>query len=164
MSFPSSDRILPPDDPGPIEPGRARGLLKLSLTAAPRPIDELLHQLEQPDGRVWLVHAMPAHIDRAELTHLIHGKLPLYAIIERKDRSKTSIVEAETKDAAMAALAVYCLCVASAIVHFNQLISTQSWRTWQVFLADLADVAPEEWRSLLFNAAVKVEHAQEYAA
>jgi hypothetical protein len=164
MNSPQSDQFLPRDDHNPMEVGRARGLLKLSLTDKPRPIDELLHQLEQPNGRVWLLNAMPAHIDRAELMHLIHGKLPLYAIIERKDRSKTSIVEAETTDAAMAALAVYCLCVASAIVHFNQLISTQSWRTWQAFLADLADVAPEDWRVLLFNAAVKVEHAHTYAA
>jgi hypothetical protein len=164
MNSPSSDRFLPHDDGGRMEPGHARGLLKLSLTSTPRPIDELLHQLEQPNGRVWLVNAMPAHIDRAELTHLIHGKLPLYALIELKDRSKTNIVESDTKEAAMVALAVYCLCVASAIVHFNQLISTQSWRTWQAFLADFADVAPEDWRSLLFNAAVKVEHAQHHAA
>jgi len=164
MNPPSSDRLLPPEDRQPLEPGRARNLLRLSLTRTPRPIDELLHHLEQPDGRIWLINAMPAHIDRAELTHLIHGKLPLHAIIERKDRSKTEIVEAESKDAAMAGLAVYCLCVASAVVHFNQLISTQSWRTWQAFLADLADVAPEEWRPVLFNAAVKVEHARTDAA
>jgi hypothetical protein len=47
--------------------------------------------------------------------------------------------------------------------YYNQLISTQSWRTWQAFLADLADVAPDEWRGLLFDAAVKVEHATMYA-
>lgn len=164
MSRPPSDRFHHSDDLHGLEVGRARGLLKLSLADTPRPIDELLHQLERPDGRAWVMNALPAHIDQEELSDLIEGKLALHAIIERKDQSKTNIVEAATKDSSLASLALYCLCVASAVVHYNQLISTQSWRTWQAFLADVADVAPEQWRPLLFDAAVKVEHARTHAA
>jgi hypothetical protein len=70
MTSPKSDRIFPPNNGKAIEPGRARGLLQLSLTDTPRPIDELLHQLEQPDGKMWLINAMPARHTR----HLV----PLY--------------------------------------------------------------------------------------
>lgn len=170
MMNPSSDRFLHSHDAGGsdelhgLEVGRARGVLKLSLAETPRPIDELLHQLEQPESSAWLMRELPAHIHSNELTDLLEGRQALYAIIERKDRSKTFVVEATTKDSALASLALYCLCVASAVVHYNQLISTQSWRTWQAFLADLADVAPEAWRPLLFDAAVKVEHARTSAA
>jgi hypothetical protein len=164
MNIPSSGQLHQPDNWDQPELGRARELLQLSLSSATRPIDELLLKLEEPDGRVWLLNSIPEHIDRAELTHLLLGKLPLYAVIERKDQSKTGIVEAATKNESLAAMAVYCLCVAAGIVHFNRLISTQSWRTWQAFLADLADVAPDEWRPLLFDAAVKVEHAEVHSA
>lgn len=140
---------------------QASQLLELGLAGERRPIDELIRRLRQPDGRERLVEAAHKRIPPDGVQPVITGLLTCKQLISLKEQAKTWLAEAATQDDATVALAIYCICIAGAAVHYRRLISSQMPEQWQLFLTDLAEVAPESWTELLLDAAVVLDEMRD---
>ncbi|TVQ54943.1 MAG: hypothetical protein EA377_04415 [Phycisphaerales bacterium] len=132
-------------------------LLQHGLTVPVRPIDTLLDHLTAPNGWEWLETALREEFSEAERAMALAGGDDSpdseSRLVALKERAKTLVAEAPTEDRALAAMAMYCLTVASGLVHHGQLHSSRGPAEWSEVFADLAGVAFPQWRSILLQAA-----------
>jgi len=129
----------------------------MGLVGKHRPLDDLVDRIGQPDGRAWLQTALRRHEKSlpTSMQSLLDGAAPLAQMQRAKELSKSMIAGAENRELSLAALSVYCLAVAAALVHHGRLISSQSRDEWDILFVDLADVMPVPWRDLLMQAALR---------
>ena len=126
----------------------------MSLTDPRRPVDDLIERLVKPDGHDWLKRAVGGHaVLMRSIGEAAAERPSLESLVALKERQKERLAEAATVEQALAALAAYCLCVASALALHGVLISSQTRDDWDALLVDLAEVMPPPWRDLLIDAA-----------
>ena len=156
MTSPYTSGSFPTPQPH-LQKQTAVTMLSMGLVGKHRPLDDLIDRLSRPDGQVWL-QTLLRRQDRTlpmSMQSLLDGTASLDQLKRTKDISKSLIADAETREMALGALAVYCLSVAAALVHHGQLISSQSREEWDTLFVDLSAVMPVPWRDLLMQAALQ---------
>ena len=149
--------------PTPPLPGRGRltatdasRLLRLGLHEPVRPIDSLLDRLSHPDGKEWLEKALQesaASLFGPPQHCLAEGGVSLSQLHSIKQQSKQLL--AERKDASSRLLATigYFFSIASALAHYNEVITTRPSQELLPVLEDLAAVTPPVWSTMFHRAA-----------
>jgi hypothetical protein len=144
-------------DPEAISVSSASRLLRLGFAGPRRPIDDLIDRLSLPDGHGWLQNALTLQFgigpDEIE-DSLCRGNATLASTEQLKELGKKAIAQHATAESRMAAIAMYFLAVAAALVHHKRLIASRPREEVNDALLDLASAAPEPWAKLLGEAAV----------
>ncbi len=152
----NSARSSPPPAPngGEISSSDAAQLLSMGLNDPRRPVDDLIERLAAADGHAWLTRVVGRHAALVQSIDRAAARRPsLESLVALKEQEKEHLAEAATVDEALAALAAYCVCVASALALHGVLISSQARDDWDTLLVDLAEVMPAPWREVLIEAA-----------
>ncbi len=136
---------------------QASQLLRMGISGPRRPVDDVIDRLGEPDGAEWFNALMATATGRSGGVRAFEDRLSVEELVAVKERAKTSVVEAVTKDEAAAATAAYFVAVAMALVHHGAMISSQPRDELTAVLADLAAAAAAPWAELLMEAALRLD-------
>jgi hypothetical protein len=154
MTMTATPTTEPPD---PNELRDASKILALAARPALRPVDYLVAEAELARDPAWITRAFRdvADLDLAAAPKVEGAPLAWHANPPRADqlehwrlRAKYAYEAAGDVHARNAALLVYAWCIAAALVHFNELRSSQPREDIDQLLAGVATVLPEPYASL----------------
>ena len=175
MSASSSSSMSAHDDPRPGSPSQpsaqtASVLLRLGISGAQRPVDELLARLDMRDGCKWLESALTDAARAVDIPvppgssieNLLCAKAATPKQLEAmKDHGKRQLKNALTSNDRCAGLAAYFFSIASALKHHGTLIGAKRAdgkhgprEELHQALLDLASATDRPWTSMLGEAAL----------
>jgi hypothetical protein len=144
--------------PNTIDPKRASELLRMGVVGdQKRPLDRLLDRLHAPGGDVWFQDALripTLRLGDDPEAALARGRLGVVGLDEAKERSKQAAFGSVDANERLAATGVYYLCIASAAVHHNRLITSLPREELANAFLDFGAALPEPWSSMLGRAAL----------
>ncbi|HMN96105.1 MAG TPA: hypothetical protein PKC43_01270 [Phycisphaerales bacterium] len=132
-----------------------RSIALLRVAARGRPLESIAVRLAAPDAGAWIV----AQVDRAALTvggsaaALLEGAMALDALRAIRSSASRRAQESLNERDRLAALIVYTVATAAAMVHHRVLPSRAPREEWDERLVALSAVAPPPWGALFRNAA-----------
>lgn len=156
MSSPMTS--FPGRDFSDIGDEQARKLLRLGMLKTFRPVDALIERLKATDGQEWfrkVTLAAPFTTILGRGDGLITGRVMLAQLTALKEAGKRQARELD-RNMRLIARAAYDLSIAAAIVHYGQVITTQSRTELLDVLSDLAEALPEPWAKLVVDATEKL--------
>lgn len=157
-SPPSTSSGFAKGAPGLTETAR---LLRLGLTEASRPVDDVIERLRRRDGAEWMLQALssgPLAIEEPAATPSL-GAMPAAQLLACKEACKTLLHHATEVDARQHAILNYFICVAAALIQHRQRICSKGREELDPILLDLAEAAPAPWGDWLGSAALVAESA-----
>lgn len=132
-------------------------LLPLGLSQPAGPVVDLIERLTEPDGQDWLMHTLEHGAMRdagSSAKACADGSATVEQLKQIKEHAKRSMGRAETRQEMLSATLAYFLIIGSAMVHHNELLTSQARDQVDQALVDLADVLPAPWAELLHQAAM----------
>lgn len=153
---PSPTSSFPRGEPGLTETAR---LLRLGLTEASRPVDDVIERLRRRDGAEWMRQALssgPLALNEPAMTPA-SGAMPVAQLRACKEACKTLLHHATEVDARQRAILNYFVCVAAALIEHGQRICSKGREELDPILLDLAEAAPAPWGDWLGSAALVPE-------
>ncbi|MCC7290776.1 MAG: hypothetical protein IT449_01800 [Phycisphaerales bacterium] len=155
-SPPSTTSGFSRGEPGLTETAR---LLRLGLTEASRPVDDVIERLHRRDGAEWMRQALssgPLALNEPGLNPP-SGTMPVAQLRNCKEACKTLLHHATEVDARQRAILNYFICVAAALIQHRQRICSKGRAELDPILLDLAEAAPAPWSDWLGSAALVAE-------
>ena len=146
------------DDSQPPSAEQASRLLRLGISDAARPVDDLLDRLTEPDGPSWLAGVLtdgPTGSYGCPEQSLAGGAISLEQLRSLKQQGAELASSASSEVARLTALVCYFFAVASGLAHFGHNLTSRSGSELIPILDDLAAVTPPIWAAL-FKRAVAV--------
>jgi hypothetical protein len=144
--------------PEPIDSRRASELLRMGVVGEQkRPLDRLLERLSTAGGVVWFQDELRSNalkLGEDPESALARGRLGLIGLDEAKERAKQAAFGSTDVNQRLAATGAYYLCIASAAVHHNRLITSLPREELANAFLDFGAALPEPWSSMLGRAAL----------
>ncbi len=124
-----------------------------------RPIDILLERLSRADGAEWLESALqngPASAFGSARTYLADGQASLEQLSFMKQQSKRLLADRQDSPSRLRATIGYFFSIASALAHYQEVITARSSQELRPVLDDLAAVTPPTWSAMFQLAAASL--------
>lgn len=127
-------------------PGSSKDLMRLGLSNASRPVDQLVELLERLDPASWLANTLGGLDSLRDAAPFPGSGHPLEQLQALKEESKRS-----------GATAGYFVAVAAALVEHGERISSAPPAELRATFLDLASVTTDEWQEFWTGAARTLE-------
>ncbi len=140
-------------EPSKLNDPAARNLLKLAISDIEDPLASIFDDVART-GEEALRSVLDRSLEspgQAE-TGLLHGDATLDQLIAWKTRAKLAWQASDDADARGAALLLYLLCIAAALAHYGQEISSLPREDVEEHFIAIAGALPPRWERMITRA------------
>jgi hypothetical protein len=137
-----------------MSPDLTSSLLRLGLSRAPRPVDDVIERLAATDASDWLYAALSTVVGDGGDPHatFVDGEGDVKELRAIKERSKRLLSQAHNHDMRITGIAGYFISIAAGLHHHGKQIGGRSREELNPILLDLAAAAPAPYDFLLADA------------
>ncbi|MCZ6793969.1 MAG: hypothetical protein O7J95_10195 [Planctomycetota bacterium] len=150
-----------PDQVPDMSADQAARFLRMGLSGAIRPVDELIQQLNRPGGAQWLEERLASELFESlheARSQLLDGQITVEQLSEMKSKAKSLFASEHNRTARLEGTLGYFLAIAGGLAYHGKLLSTRSRDDLDFAFEDLSYALPEPWNAL-FHRAIEADES-----